>query len=700
MPTTFGIFDHIEGIPGTSTERLLRDRLELVRLADEAGLSAYHLAEHHGSDLCLAPNQELFVCAAAQVTERIRLGPMVKLLPLHHPVRILEDMCVADQLTGGRLDFGVGRGVAPIEHAWFGSSWAESRERFADSLGIICRALATGEIASDDSPFWDFPTVPLATKPLQDSIPFWYPGNPVIAGRYGMSLMSAGPIDRRTYDLYVDAWNEHEGDAVRLDGPDARPRVGCTMLVAIGPEDRALETARRAMDGLVRRTTSVHDHDRLVLSEEECEAAQAPLRSILAHIEDAISLGAGTADQIAERWAAFLEPGSDRPRGAATPGRRHDLRRSEAHARALRRGREAAARASVAFGLAGVGGPRHLEGELVTARRGLFWVGDETTSLPQGSVLRGQMFVQWEAPATVTKPYPIVLVHGGGGQGTDWLGTPDGRPGWATFLLREGYAVYVVDRPGHGRSPFHPDVLGPMRSPLPLELVSRLFTKAAGAPGAHPTADLHTQWPGSGDPGDPCVRQFAAGTGPMLADLSAAHAVERERGAALLDEIGPAILMTTSAGGPMGWLTADARPSLVRAIVSLEPLGPPFRADSDFSLDWGLTAAPMTFDPPATSPDELERLAGPLTVQAKPARTLPALAGIPIAIVEAEASSFALSCAATAAFLEQAGCRVDRIVLAEHGVHGNGHLMMLERNSRDVLEPILRWLDDTVNGAA
>ena len=61
----------------------------------------------------------------------------------------------------------------------------------------------------------------------------------------------------------------------------------------------------------------------------------------------------------------------------------------------------------------------------------------------------------------MTQPYPIVLIHGGGGQGTDWLGTPDGRPGWATFLVQEGYAVYVVDRPGHGRSPYHPDVLCP-----------------------------------------------------------------------------------------------------------------------------------------------------------------------------------------------------------------------------------------------
>ena len=75
---------------------------------------------------------------------------MVKLLPLHHPVRIIEDMCVVDQLTGGRLDFGVGRGVAPIEHDWFGSNWTESKERFEDMLGIICDAFATGEISSDE----------------------------------------------------------------------------------------------------------------------------------------------------------------------------------------------------------------------------------------------------------------------------------------------------------------------------------------------------------------------------------------------------------------------------------------------------------------------------------------------------------------------------------------------------------------------
>ena len=139
----FGIFDHIEGIPGTPTHELFQDRLTLIKMADEAGFAGYHLAEHHGSDLCMAPSQELFIAAASQVTTDIRLGPMVKLLPMHHPVRIIEDMCVLDHLTGGRLEYGVGRGAVPIEHYWFSQDWWESRDRFTDVLGIIEHALAS-----------------------------------------------------------------------------------------------------------------------------------------------------------------------------------------------------------------------------------------------------------------------------------------------------------------------------------------------------------------------------------------------------------------------------------------------------------------------------------------------------------------------------------------------------------------------------
>lgn len=258
----------------------------------------------------MAPNQEVFIAAASQVTKNIRLGPMVKLLPLHHPVRIIEDMCVIDNLTNGRLDFGAGRGVAPIEHYWFGSNWPESTARFVDTLGIMCDAFATGHVSSENSKFYDFPTIPMSTKPVQDPIPFWYPGSPVMAGRHGMSLMWPGPIDQATHDVYVETWHAHKGDTHRVDGPNSVPRVGITMVLAISPnESKALEIARRGLTGLLRRAHNVHRHDHDVLPEDECDAALGPLRRITDNIEAAINAGAGTASQITDRFGGLLASG-------------------------------------------------------------------------------------------------------------------------------------------------------------------------------------------------------------------------------------------------------------------------------------------------------------------------------------------------------------------------------------------------------
>jgi alkanesulfonate monooxygenase SsuD/methylene tetrahydromethanopterin reductase-like flavin-dependent oxidoreductase (luciferase family) len=308
---SFGLFDHIENIPGTPTNQLFRDRIELIKTAEEAGFKSFHLAEHHGSDLCMAPNQDVFIAAASQVTETIRLGPMVKLLPMHHPVQIVEDMCVVDQLTGGRLDYGVGRGPVPAEHAWHGSDHRDARERFLDVLGIVARALKTGEVSSEGSRYYDFPPMPLTTKPFQETIPFWYPGNPVTAGRHGMNLMWPGPIDQAAYDTYIEAWHAHKDDPIRLDGPDSEPTVGCTMMLAIShDENEALDVARRGMEGLHRRTFAAHRFDALVVpSEEEREAALAPLRKIEEGLDVAIRLGAGTPSQIAERFAGVVEQG-------------------------------------------------------------------------------------------------------------------------------------------------------------------------------------------------------------------------------------------------------------------------------------------------------------------------------------------------------------------------------------------------------
>ena len=341
----------------------------------------------------------------------------------------------------------------------------------------------------------------------------------------------------------------------------------------------------------------------------------------------------------------------------------------------------------------------------VTSRRGHFWIGAEPEA--GAGAARGPMFVYWEAPVEVTQPYPIVLVHGGGGQGLDYLGTPDGRPGWSTLLVEQGWVVYVVDRPGHGRSPYIPEALGPMAPPLPIEILLTIFVPSTDGPGATPLAHLHTQWPGDrDDPNDPALLQFLACGGPFAADAAERQALEQKRLVQLLERVGPAFVVSNSLGGPAGFLVADARPDLVVGLVQVEPVGPAFATTfGPDTLQWGVAAVPMTFDPPVSSPDELSLDvheppapgAPSLVLQNEPARRLTNLAQVPIAVVSGEASVFRFSDPPLVEFLQQAGCNAVHIDLAEHGVHGNCHGAMFERNNADVLAVVTNWMADQLD---
>ncbi len=320
-----------------------------------------------------------------------------------------------------------------------------------------------------------------------------------------------------------------------------------------------------------------------------------------------------------------------------------------------------------------------------TLRRGHFWVAGERVSRDNKTFQRAPMFVEWETAEQVTRPYPIVLVHGGGFQGTEWLETPDGRPGWAQRLVEAGYAVLIVDRLGHGRSPLHTDLVGPMGPPFSYEGGRHIYfpPDASGA---------HTQWPFA--PADEAAMdQFIAGYGPLPADLAASEDMDADRLARLLDRIGPAILLSHSASGPSGWLTADRRPRLVKAIVSVEPMGPPFADIPNIGpLNWGLAAAPLRFDPPRASPQEV-RAASPATLR------VPALAGLPVVVVTAEASAFAAASSPIVSHLQAAGASAELLHLPDHGVTGNGHGLIYEKNSDAALQPVLDWLDAHVGTA-
>ncbi len=320
-----------------------------------------------------------------------------------------------------------------------------------------------------------------------------------------------------------------------------------------------------------------------------------------------------------------------------------------------------------------------------TTRRGHFWIVGKRVVKDGLTYQAGPMFAEWEAPETVTQPYPVVLVHGGGFQGTEWLDTPDGRPGWAQRLVEHGYAVVIVDRPGHGRSPLHTETMGPMGPPFSYEGGRRIYF-------APDPSGTHTQWPFAPDD-EAAMDDFIAGYGPLPADLAASEDMDADRLARLLDRIGPAILLTHSASGPSGWLAADRRPGLVAAIVSIEPMGPPFATIPNIgSLSWGLAAMPLGFDPPRASPQAVRD-----TDLAS--LRVPGLAGLPIVVVTAEASAFAAASTPIVAHLQAAGASAELLHLPDHGVRGNGHGLIYEKNSDAALQPVLDWLQRRVGTA-
>jgi pimeloyl-ACP methyl ester carboxylesterase len=323
---------------------------------------------------------------------------------------------------------------------------------------------------------------------------------------------------------------------------------------------------------------------------------------------------------------------------------------------------------------------------IALAEHSYLWVGVERVPGPDGTtVTAGQhMYVEYFVPAKRSKPHPVVLVHGGNGQGMAFLGPGGGEPGWAHHLLEAGYAVYLVDRPGLGRNPPLP-YEGQAVAPVPYEAVTNEFRFGAAT----------GRWRGTGDIGDPRVDQFMAQQRATPPGLPQPLELYKRRGGELLEQIGPAILLMHSAGGPFGWVTADARPDLVKAIVSVEGLPP------------AMAAAHLTWDPPGEPelvpvPDERGVAWGPLArvprvVQPDPPRRLANLAGIPIACLNSDDPRFSEISRVAARFLRQAGCTVDDLDLAALGIHGNSHFMTLEDNAREVLGVVLSWLDEHVS---
>ncbi len=242
----FGVFDHLD-----RSDLPLKDyyeaRLKLIEVYDRSGFYAYHVAEHHSTPLGMAPSPSVFLAAIAQRTHRLRFGPLVYALPLYHPLRLIEEICMLDQMSGGRLEIGFGRGASPIEIGLYGQSPDDAERIYAEALALVIEGL-TEKTVNFQGAFFSFENVRMELEPLQKPHPpLWYgvhsPESAARAARNGLNIVSLDTAaETRSFaDRFREVWRETTG------GMSSMPKIGLGRFIVIADSDEeALSIARRA----------------------------------------------------------------------------------------------------------------------------------------------------------------------------------------------------------------------------------------------------------------------------------------------------------------------------------------------------------------------------------------------------------------------------------------------------------------------
>ena len=302
-------------------------------------------------------------------------------------------------------------------------------------------------------------------------------------------------------------------------------------------------------------------------------------------------------------------------------------------------------------------------GKLEIRDIGAKFVGYTTKNADNGSLdVLNPLFVQYMLPERRRHDYPIVFIHGGGGQGTDWLETPDGRDGWVDYFVADGWDVYVIDRPGHGRAQSNASCGNAQVRVGNSAIISRLSTSSpnvwpGGAP--TPTNDAVVGWTAS------------SATAPYCGDALAAQTIS-----ALLDEIGPAVLLAHSAGGGSTFRVPDLNPDKVVGVIGFEAAGsnpttPGFNNSPALITTWKTE--------PALSASFAAVDKNGCSMQGDRPSRLVNYAGLPIVLVATEmgtSSKAAIECAA--AVWTQAGAKASSVYLPDRGLKGGGHFAMAQ----------------------
>src|SRR5258705_6358171 len=241
----FGIFDHVDR-SGLPLADFYEARLKLVETYDRGGFYGYHVAEHHATPLGIPASPSVYLAAVAQRTRRLKFGPLVYTLPLYHPLRLIEEICMLDQMSGGRFQIGIGRRISPLETAYFAVEPPERQRRFEETLRIVMQGLTEKEV-NFEGEFFKFKNVPMEIEPMhKPHPPIWRgiatPDSAERAARAGDNFVSLSSVTetRVLTDRYRKTWQDAQGD-------NPPPKLGLGRFIVVADTNAAaLALARRA----------------------------------------------------------------------------------------------------------------------------------------------------------------------------------------------------------------------------------------------------------------------------------------------------------------------------------------------------------------------------------------------------------------------------------------------------------------------
>jgi pimeloyl-ACP methyl ester carboxylesterase len=328
------------------------------------------------------------------------------------------------------------------------------------------------------------------------------------------------------------------------------------------------------------------------------------------------------------------------------------------------------------------GKEKHPSEPLVIKAQGSFFAGatDKATGYSSadgpspGTFSVNGVYVEYQIPQQQKFPYPIVMIHGAAHTGKTYDETPDGREGWRTYFLRKGFAVYVIDQAGRGRSGFDPTLNNQAKATSNPAGLTNLFkfTHEAAWTLFRFGATPYTAFPGTQFPVekfDQYVPQLVANSettiDPSCTTPGPGCTVTVNSVAALLDKIGPSIVLGHSQGGTMAMRIAATRPNLVKAVVAIEP---------------ALSCVIEPTDLPSFKNIALLSVFGDYTNQ------YPAWV------------DWSNGCKASVARVREVGGQAENIMLPEIGITGNTHMLMMERNSDSIADVVIAWLSKKVRG--